>query len=290
MELQSQVEALNSRGLGLAVITYDSSETLASFGRQFGITFPLLSDVGSQVITRYGILNTVAEVQDLDGVHPVVEEDFKRFVTVTSPGPRYRGIAFPGTFMLDADGRVTSRYFEDFYRERSTIASILLRLGDEGSTVPATKIATDHLELTTYPSDSKVALGNRLSLVLDVTPKPGKHVYAPGAEGYRVIGLTVTESEFVRVLPMQFPPSEIYYFEPLHERVPVYQDRFRLLQEVVPEVTPEAQEAFRGQDTLTLHGTLEYQACDDQICYNPRSVPLSWTVELRSFLRRPRNR
>ena len=94
----------------------------------------------------------------------------------------------------------------------------------------------------------------------------------------------------MRVLPMQFPPSEIYYFEPLHERVPVYQDRFRLLQEVVPEVTPEAQEAFRGQDTLTLHGTLEYQACDDQICYNPRSVPLSWTVELRSFLRRPRNR
>ena len=183
MELQSQVEALNSRGLGLAVITYDSSETHASFGRQFGITFPLLSDVGSQVITRYGILNTVAEVQDLDGVHPVVEENFKRFVTVTSPGPRYRGIAFPGTFMLDADGRVTSRYFEDFYRERSTIASILLRLGDEGSTVPATKISTDHLELTTYPSDSKVALGNRLSLVLDVTPKPGKHVYAPGAEG-----------------------------------------------------------------------------------------------------------
>ena len=32
--------------------------------------------------------------------------------------------------------------------------------------------------------------------------------------------------------------------------------------------------------TLTLRGTLDYQACDDSICYNPVSVPLSWTVTL----------
>ncbi len=53
---------------------------------------------------------------------------------------------------------------------------------------------------------------NHFSLVLDVTPRPGIHVYAPGAEGYRVISLA-----------------------------------------------------------------LEYQACDDKVCDNPVSVPLSWT-------------
>ena len=70
--------------------------------------------------------------------------------------------------------------------------------------------------------------------------------------------------------------------------MPVYQKPFTLLQEVVPEVTAEAQAAFEGIDTLTLTGSLEYQACDDEICYNPVSVPLSWTVAIRPLLRRQR--
>ena len=54
---------------------------------------------------------------------------------------------------------------------------------------------------------------------------------------------------------MQFPESEIYYFELFDERVPVYQQPFRLVQEVVPEITQEAQAAFRDQDELTITGT-----------------------------------
>ena len=93
MELQSQVEALRRRGLGLAAISYDPPATLASFSRRHGITFPLLSDVGSEVITRYGILNTVAEVQNLDDVDPVVEEEFRRYVTVTALSPRFGSVS-----------------------------------------------------------------------------------------------------------------------------------------------------------------------------------------------------
>ena len=82
---------------------------------------------------------------------------------------------------------------------------------------------------------------------------------------------------------MQFPESEIYHFVPLDEHVPVYQEPFRLLQEVVPEASREAIQSFEGQDTLTLTGSLEYQACDDTLCYNPTSIPLSWTVALRPY-------
>ena len=81
---------------------------------------------------------------------------------------------------------------------------------------------------------------------------------------------------------------EIYYFEPLDERVPVYQRPFTLLQEVVPEVDSDAQAAFREKDELTLTGSLDYQACDDQVCYNPVSLPLSWTVALRPITSRQR--
>ena len=129
-----------------------------------------------------------------------------------------------------------------------------------------------------------VALGERIALVLEITPLENMHVYAPGADKYRVVTVNIEPQPFVQVLPLQHPDPEIYYFEPLDERVPVYQKPFTLLQEVVPEVSREARAAFEGQDTLTLTGSLEYQACDDRLCYNPMSVPLSWTVKLKPLL------
>jgi hypothetical protein len=106
------------------------------------------------------------------------------------------------------------------------------------------------------------------------------HVYAPGASNYRIITLTIAPQPYVRTLPMRYPASEIYHFVPLNERVPVYQKPFTLLVDVVPEVTPEAQKAMSGKNELVVMGTLEYQACDDKICYNPVALPLSWKVAL----------
>ena len=83
---------------------------------------------------------------------------------------------------------------------------------------------------------------------------------------------------------MKYPASQIYSFKPLNERVPVYQKPFTLVQGIVLEGTPQAQAAFRGKDSLTLNGALEYQACDATICYNPTSVPLSWTLSLRPLV------
>jgi hypothetical protein len=144
----------------------------------------------------------------------------------------------------------------------------------------ATPIWTDHLKLTTYPSDAVVAPGDRTSLVLEIEPGEGMHVYAPGAESYRVVTLTVAAQPFVRVLPLEYPPSEIYVFAPLNERIPVYQKPFTLRQELAIDTHSQARAALRGKPSLTVTGTLEYQACDDRICFNPVAVPLSWTLPL----------
>jgi len=279
------VQTLRAKGLGLVGISYDSVEILKAFSDQHGISFPLLSDTGSATITAYGILNTVvAEALGPNGKDPAVLADLKVYASAIAVTERHRGVPFPGTFVVDREGRVTSRFFEDFYRERTTAASVLLKLGTGGPPVQGTQISTNHLQLKTYPTDSVVALGSRFSLALDIAPGRGMHVYAPGAMGYRVIGLTIASQPFVRTLPMRYPASEIYVFKPLNERVPVYQKPFTLVQDVIPEVTPEAQAAFRGKNSLTITGTLEYQACDDKLCYNPTSVPLSWTVALTPLL------
>ena len=241
----------------------------------------MLSDEGSATIKRYGILNTViVEALGPNGNDPAVLADLEKFVTVTQAAERFRGIAFPGTFMLDTQGRVTSRFFEDYYWERNTVSNILLRLGQAGTPVEATRVSTAHLELTAYASDTSVSSGTRFSLVLDITPKPNMHVYAPGAAGYRVISLNITPQEHVRTMPLQYPSSEIYHFVPLDERVAVYQKPFTLLAEVVPEATREGRRALAGKNELVITATLEYQACDDAICYNPVALPVSWKVAL----------
>ena len=146
----------------------------------------------------------------------------------------------------------------------------------------AVDIWTDHLKLRTYASDRAIAPGQRVSLVLEIEPGERMHVYAPGADGYRVIMLTIAGQPFVRLLEQQYPASELYVFEPLNERVPVYQKPFKLVQELTLDAGPKAQAALRGQAQLTLKGSLDYQACDDKICFNPVSVPLSWTLALRA--------
>lgn len=293
MELQDRLQQLSDQGIGVAAISYDSEEVLADFSQRRGITFPLLSDDDSEVITEFGILNTVAyEGRGPNRDDPDVIADVAKYVSLFGASPAIVGTPYPGTFMVDRYGRVTSRFFEEFYRERNTTANVLLKIGAGLSPIEAIRGETAHLKFTAYPSNPSVTVGTRFSIAVEIEPNPGIHVYAPGAEemGYRVISLNLTPVPHVRFEPVEFPESEIYYFEPLDERVPVYQRPFMLLQEAVVSSTEEAEEALRELDALTLSGTLDYQACDDQICFQPVSLPLSFTLDLDLLDRVPANR
>jgi peroxiredoxin len=283
--LQAQLEGLKARGLGVAAISYDPVATVSAFSKQRGITFPLLADVGSVTIKRYGILNTAADQAfGPDKDDPVVKADILKFVSVVGVAPMMRGIALPGTFFLNRQGRVTSRFFEDFYIERNTVSSLMVKLGAGATPVTATKFSSAHLDLTAWPSDSSIAPGNRITIALEVTPHPGIHVYAPGATGYKPVVLNIAPQPNLRVLPLLYPPSQIYFFKPLKERVPVFQKPFKLSEDLVLEGNQQAQAALRGKESVTITGTFDYQACDNKQCFNPASVPLSWTLPLRPLV------
>jgi peroxiredoxin len=293
VELQSRLEELRGQGLGVAAISYDSEAVLADFSQRRGITFPLLSDDDSSVITDFGILNTVAaEGVGTNRDDPDVVADVAKYVSVFGANPMIVGTPYPGTFMLDAEGRVTSRFFEEFYRERNTTANVMLKLGAGLSPIAAIEGSTAHLKLTAYASDPNVTVGTRFSVAVDVEPNPDIHVYAPGADalGYRVIAFNLNPVPHVRFEPVEFPASEIYHFEPLDERVPVYQQPFTLMQEAVVSGAPDAEEALAQLDALTLTGTLDYQACDDALCFDPVSVPLTFTLDLELLDRQRANR
>jgi hypothetical protein len=257
VQLQRSLPDLQKRGLGLAAISYDSPATLKAFADQRGITFPLLSDDGSVVIRRYGLLNAQAE-------------------------GRTAGIPHPGTFILDARGRVVSRSFEEAYQERASAASLVA-----GRTPGAagTKADTPHVTVTTSSSDEIIAPGTRFSLFIDVAPKAKMHVYSPDQKTYIPVALTLEPGEMVKPHAPVFPASEPYLFKPLNEQQRVYSKPFRIVHDVTVPVTAATRELARSGGTLTIAGTLHYQACDDVVCYRPVDVPVTWTVKLQPLAR-----
>jgi len=259
-ELQTRTGELGKAGLSLAAVSYDTVPILADFSKRRGIAFPLLSDPGSATIKRYGILNT----------------------TIPETNQQSYGIPFPGTFMLNTQGVVTSRFFEQAYQERTTVGSIMARLGNSVD-VPATKISSPQIEITSFATDLTVAPGTHFSLVLDLRPAAGVHVYAPGVTGYKPVSLSISAPGGVIVERLLYPKSEDYHFKPLNEHVQVYQRPFRLVQDVVIDASPQGQAALKDQTTATITGTLNYQACNDTLCFAPQSVPLTWTVALRQL-------
>lgn len=63
----------------------------------------------------------------------------------------------------------------------------------------------------------------------------------------------------------------------------MFQRPFRIAQDVALDASPDAQAALKDVTSLTLKGTLNYQACDDKICFSPQSVPLTWTMSVRQL-------
>jgi hypothetical protein len=263
VELQGRYDDIAKQGLGLIAISYDSPETLKQFADSRGISFPLLSDSGSAIIKRFGILNEQQEA-----------------------GARSYGIPHPGTFIVDRRGVVTARFFEEAYQERYTAAAILATQGAKlgGATVSAN---TTHLSMRATISDATVAPGERVSIVVAVTPRPDMHVYAPGKHDYRVVRLAIDPQPWLRAHETHYPRSEIYHFKPLNERVEVYSKPFQLVQDVTILATPEVQKALAAMPTVGIEGVLEYQACDDKVCYNPARVPFSFSVAMKPLDRRP---
>jgi peroxiredoxin len=265
-ELETRTNELRRKDLGLAAISYDPVPVLADFTARRHISFPLLSDSGSAVIRQYGIFNT----------------------TIPESNRQSFGIPFPGTFILNRQGVVTSRFFESAYQERTTVGSMLVRLGNDID-IAAMKISSPQLEISTYATDQTVAPGTHFSIVLDVKPAARVHVYAPGAADYKVIALTVKPQPGLLVRAAQYPTPEDYFFRPLNEHVPVFQKPFRLAQDLMIDASAETQAALKDVASMTVNGMLSYQACDDKVCFAPQSVPLAWTVKVRQLDRERAN-
>jgi hypothetical protein len=70
------------------------------------------------------------------------------------------------------------------------------------------------------------------------------------------------------------------YVDPVGERVQVYDQPFRISQDITLTLTPSMRQRATARETLVVAGELEYQACDDRICYRPDTIPVQWRITL----------
>ena len=138
---------------------------------------------------------------------------------------------------------------------------------------------TPHLTVRGTAPSTPIEPGARFSIVFDVSPKTGMHIYAPGSQ-YRAVAVALQPHALVRVHDPVYPKATPYLFKPLNEEVPVYAMPFRLVVDVTPGETAAQRSELRGRGRVTITGTFEYQACDDRVCYFPASIPFEWTMRL----------
>ncbi len=255
-DLNRQVEGFRKQGINVVSLTYDSTDILKAFAARLGINYPMLSDPESKVIRAFDILNT----------------------NVDKATPRF-GIPFPGTYIINAKGIITAKYFDDDYRERSSAASILTReFGVAG--VQKNTVENNQLKLTYYASDAALAPGHRTALVLEIEFKPKMHVYAPGVKNYLPIDWQMDASKAWAVFPALYPPSKTLHLPVIKETVPVYDRSIRIVRDLAVGLDPEVAPQLNADRILTVQGSFRYQACDDKECYLPKTLPLQWSFKV----------
>src|SRR4051812_19662 len=93
---------------------------------------------------------------------------------------------------------------------------------------PAPK--SGHATIAASPAEVSGTAGAKIELFVDVTPKPGIHVYAPGNEDYIPITVKLTPMADAKAGKLTYPKAESALIA--NEKVQVFQKAFRLMQEV----------------------------------------------------------
>jgi hypothetical protein len=226
---------------------------LARFSAAYKISYPMLSDHGSVVIRKFGILNT----------------------NIPADVTRFYGIPFPGSYLIGPNGTVSEKLFLPDYQERPSASEILLTDFGVGKNAVVVKAEDVNAKITV--SDDKSYGGHQLGVSVAFDVAPGWHIYgAPLPPEYTVTKVTFN-GDLVESQALNFPPPIQRKFEALGQTFPVYEGKFtangRLL--LKHQLTP---------GDYKLAGTLQFQECNDIECKIPQSATFELPLKIQPMV------
>lgn len=146
--------------------------------------------------------------------------------------------------------------------------------------VQRNELSSKYLKVLVTPIDRLAAPGAKVTLALAITPGPKIHVYAPGQDDYIPVSLKMEPSSDFRASPAKYPDAQPLFLAPINQTAKVYDKPFKIEQEITLAGTAALVRRAAAKDTLVITGTLDYQACDDRVCYRPDSLAVSWKIGL----------
>jgi len=117
--------------------------------------------------------------------------------------------------------------------------------------------------------------GSTVRLALVVSLPDGLHAQSnrPYDPAYIPTTLTLDPPEGVTITEVVFPPATDFFLQGTPEPLAVFEREFviGLVADVASGIPP-------GQ--VTIPARLRYQACDDTVCFRPRTIDTSWSFEV----------
>jgi len=239
VELQQVLSRLESTGIALFAVSYDPVATLKAFAGKHDIAYSLLSDEGSHVIRRLGLINE--RVQEDHAVYGI------------KPDPRHTNLPYPGVFVLDESGVIVRKRFHESYRERDggvTLLAQTMGIEDEAPG-PVTRAPGDPARVVAWLSSPAYSFFQRLQLNIEIQLAPGLRVHTPPApSGIVPVTVRVSEIPGVEVGPIEWAPVRAGFLR---------------------GSLPLTFAAAPGGGDLTLRVTVAYQARSESACLPPSS-------------------
>lgn len=205
-----------------------------------------------------------------------------RLLNETVPrGDRAYGVTHPVIFFTDAGGFVTRKYAEEHYVNRRTFATILAEAAATSGVAVGDGVVEEYVTIQPFAVQREVYPGNRFALSLEVAPRAGVHLYAPGAShGYQALTLRLCEQPHFSAFAPTYPPPDRMWSSPENGQEPIYMSATRVQFEIMLANRQVLQPVYEAGGTLRIEGTLSLQACTESACWPPKDVAVAWSFRL----------
>ena len=269
--------AFRAAGVQVYALSYDEPEALKDFAQAHNIAYRFLSDPDSQVIREFGILNTIIPPDD----HP------------------WFGIPYPGTYLLDADGLITHKFFENNLAVRVGPNQLLRAIaGDEPAELHEELLESRSLSgevdgevdgkanrgvaAEVFLAGNELAVSVQSELVARFSVPAGRHLYAePAPAGTIAVALELDPIPGLVRRPLQRPQTQLHHLRDTDESFPVHHGTVELRLPLT--INGDAFVKGGGRE-MRLTGRLCWQSCDDDVCDIPVNRPFELVVPLNSGL------
>ena len=261
VELEQSRRLLEQGGVKIAAISYDSQEILAGFAQKHSIGYPLLSDIGSEVIRSFGIFN------------------FNM-----APELRSYGVPHPVEYLISPDGVIVKKYFVPNYQHRVTAAAVALdQFGQVSNGAPEVTIESGPARVRIGFASRMAFAGQEVRFFARFTMQPGWHIYgAPLPDGYTATSVEFEDPAIIGQ-NLTYPEPEMVELPLLNQLVPVYRGSVEIQGTLLLKFPlPEGE--------LTLAGRLRFQPCSETVCEPPQTIPFTLPLTLQRFLISERDR